>query len=88
MQQIIIKPLAKGQITIPVSFRRELGIKENTLFEAELKGDGVFLKPLNLDWKEKYIRQFSDEEIEQWLEDDKLDKKTISKLKRKWPKYF
>lgn len=84
MQQVIIKPLAKGQITIPASFRKELGIKENTLFQAELKEDGVFLKPVNLDWKEKYIRQFSDEEIKQWLEDDKLDKKTLQKIK----KYF
>lgn len=88
MQQITIKPLAKGQITIPVSFRRQLGIRESTLFQAEVKDDGIFLKPVNLNWKEKYIRQFSDEEIKQWLKDDKLDKKTISKLKRKWPKYF
>lgn len=88
MQQVIIKPLAKGQITIPISFRKQLGIKDNTLFQAELKEEGIFLKPVNLNWKEKYIRQFSDEEIKQWLEDDKLDEKTISKLKLKWPKYF
>lgn len=84
MQQVIIKPLAKGQVTIPASFRRELGVRENTLFQAELKEDGVFLKPINLDWKEKYIRQFSDEEIKAWLKEDKLDKKTLQKLK----KYF
>lgn len=84
MQQVIIKPLAKGQVTIPASFRRELGIKENTLFQAELKEDGVFLKPISLDWKEKYIRQFSDEEIKEWFNEDKLDKKTLQKLK----KYF
>ena len=84
MQQVFIKPLAKGQITIPISFRRELCIKENTLFQAELKKDGVFLKPIILDWKEQYIRDFSDEEIKQWLENDKLDRKTRQKLK----KYF
>lgn len=88
MQQVTIKPLAKGQITIPVFFRKQLNIKSDTLFQAELRRDGIFLKPVNLNWKEKYIRQFSDEEIKQWLEDDKLDQKTISKLKRKWPKYF
>lgn len=84
MQQVIIKPLAKGQVTIPASFRRELGIKENTLFQAELKEEGVFLKPINLDWTEKYIRQFSNEEIKEWLKEDKLDNKTLQKLK----KYF
>ena len=88
MQQFIIKPLAKGQITIPAFFRKQLGVKENTLFQAELKDDGVFLKPVNLDWKEKYIRQFFDEEIKQWLKDDKLDQKTLRKIKQSWSKYF
>lgn len=84
MQQVIIKPLAKGQITIPISLRKQLGIKENTLLQAELKEDGIFLKPISLDWKEKYIRQFSDEEVNEWLKEDKLDKETLQKLK----KYF
>lgn len=84
MQQVTIKPLAKGQITIPVSFRKQLNIKSDTLFQAELRKDGIFLKPVNLAWKEKYIRQFSDKEIKQWLEDDKLDKETLQKIK----KYF
>mgnify|MGYP001606143323 CR=1 FL=1 len=84
MQQVTIKPLAKGQITIPISFRKKLNIKNDTLFQAELRQGGIFLKPVNLAWKEKYIRQFSDEEIKQWLEDDKLDKETLKKIK----KYF
>lgn len=82
MQQVTIKPLAKGQITIPVSFRRQLNIKNDTLLQAELMQDGIFLKPINLAWKEKYVRQFSDEEIKQWLEDDKLDEETLQKIKK------
>ena len=80
--QTIIKPLAKGQITIPVSFRQALKINEQTLFQAQLKDDGIFLTPVNLDWKEKYIREFSEEEIKQWIKDDKLDKKTLKKIKK------
>lgn len=81
MQQTVIKSLSKGQITIPVSFRQTLGIKGKTLFQAEIKDKGVFLKPLQTDWEEKYIRDFTDEEIKEWLEEDKLDKKALEKLK-------
>lgn len=84
MQLVTIKPLAKGQITIPVSFRKQLNITSDTLFQAELRKDGIFLKPVNLAWKEKYVRQFSDSDIKQWLEDDKLDNETLQKIK----KYF
>lgn len=82
MLQTVIKPLAKGQVTIPVSFRKALKIKENTLFTAELKSDGIFLKPLRMDWTEKYIRDFTDEEIEEWLREDVLDTKTRNKIKK------
>lgn len=82
MQQVVIKPLAKGQITIPISFRKTLGINETTLFKAQLKKDGILLTPLELDWQEKYIREFSDQEIKEWLATDKLDKKTLQKIRQ------
>lgn len=81
MQQTIIKSLSKGQITIPASFRQALGIKGKTFFQAEIKDEGVFLKPLQTDWEEKYIRDFTDEEINEWLEEDKLNRRTLKKLK-------
>lgn len=82
MQQTIIKPLDKGQITIPVSFRKILNITKDTLLQAELKDNGLLLKPLKLDWKNKYVREFSDEEIKEWLKEDKLDKRTLKKIKK------
>jgi bifunctional DNA-binding transcriptional regulator/antitoxin component of YhaV-PrlF toxin-antitoxin module len=84
MQQVIIKPLAKGQITIPALFRRQLGVSTDTLFQAQLTKEGIFLKPISLDWREKYIRQFSKNDMQDWVETDMLDKKTLSKIK----KYF
>ena len=82
MQKALIKPLDKGQITIPASFRQSLNITKDTLLQAELKDDGLMLKPIDLDWKNKYIREFSDEEIKTWLKEDKLDKKTLKKIKK------
>lgn len=82
MQQIVIKPLAKGQITIPISFRKTLGIDESTLFKAQLQKDGILLTPLEINWQDKYIREFTDEEIGEWLKEDRLDKKTLKKIKQ------
>ncbi len=82
MQQTIIKPLAKGQITIPASFRKKLNIQEDTLFRAEVKENGILLTPLRLGWEEKYIREFSDEEMTLWLKGDKVDKATLKKLQQ------
>ncbi|MEK7617086.1 MAG: AbrB/MazE/SpoVT family DNA-binding domain-containing protein [Patescibacteria group bacterium] len=82
MQQVVIKPLAKGQITIPISFRKTLGIDKSTLFKAQLKKDGILLTPLQFDWQEKYIREFTDDEIKEWLREDRLDKKELKKIKQ------
>lgn len=82
MQQVIIKPLDKGQITIPIAFRKTLGVNDSTLYKAQLKKDGILLTPLQVDWQEKYIREFTDEEIEAWLKEDRLDKKTLKKIKQ------
>lgn len=81
MQQVIIKPLDKGQITIPIAFRKTLGVDNTTLYKAKLKKDGILLTPLRVDWQDKYIREFSDKEIQDWLKRDKLDKKTLKKVK-------
>ena len=80
--QTVIKPLPKGQITIPVSFRKALNISADTLFRAELTNKGILLTPIQLDWKEKYVREFSDREITKWLKDDTLDAKTRAKVKK------
>jgi AbrB family looped-hinge helix DNA binding protein len=35
---------AKGQITLPISFRRKLGIKPHDRLVMELEGDGIRVK--------------------------------------------
>lgn len=77
----IITPLAKGQITIPAPIRRKLKITENTIFRVEIKNGGIFLKPLTIDWRDKYIRDFSDEELDSFVKDDKLDSKSLKKIR-------
>jgi|SRR3990170_7081939 len=44
---IITKPNVKGQIVIPKKFRKELGIDESVLLNLTLKGNGVYITPLD-----------------------------------------
>lgn len=68
------------QITIPVKLRNNLRLKVGDLIEAELTDNQVItLKPKETVSK---MRDFRPEEIDAWLEEDKLDKKTLDKAKK------
>ena len=41
---------SKGQIVIPSSIRRRLGIKEGTLIKIEEKGNEIILKPITREY--------------------------------------
>lgn len=46
--QKIVRPLRGGQITIPVEFRKELGITENSLLRVTLDQGELHIKPVNV----------------------------------------
>ena len=78
----IVKPLAKGQITIPVEFRRRLNIGTDTFLQLTLKGEKIEIVPLRLVPKgEPLLREYTDEEIQLFLEEDKLDPETLAKVR-------
>ena len=79
---VLVKPLAKGQITIPVGFRKQLGITRSSYLKAEVKAGKLILSPVQLAEEEKYLRSYSDKQIKDFLAADKLDKKTYAKVKR------
>lgn len=75
----VVRPQAKGMVTIPIEFRKKLGINENSLLEAKLTDCGVtFIK---IDFRQE-SELFTDTEIKEWMKEDKLDKKTIKKLEK------
>ncbi len=78
----VVKPLAKGQITIPVEFRRRLNIGADTFLQLTLKGEKIEIVPLRLVPKgEPLLREYTDEEIQLFLEEDKLDPETLAKVR-------
>jgi bifunctional DNA-binding transcriptional regulator/antitoxin component of YhaV-PrlF toxin-antitoxin module len=42
----IVRPLRGGQMTIPVEFRRELGIDDETLLQVTLEGGELRIRPM------------------------------------------
>ncbi len=42
----IVQPLRSGQITIPVEFRKRLGITDKTVLQLTLEADELRIKPL------------------------------------------
>lgn len=81
----IIKTLSKGQVTIPASMREDLGIKKDTYLRVYIRDKKIVLEPVDLDKKinlGKYIRTYSDEDIQDFLALDKLDTKTRKKAEK------
>jgi len=79
----IVKPLSRGQITIPIEFRKKLGIGSNTILNLVLKGNKIEITPAVVrEFNEKELREYTDKEILEFLQDDKIDKDTARTVKR------
>ena len=75
----VIKALAKGQITIPSEFREILGIDAETLLSISLVGDHLELAPLQ--HGENALRRYTEEDISRFLDEDKLDAETATRVR-------
>jgi len=78
----IVKPLAKGQITIPAEFREKLGIDRNTLLNVRLLAGKLEITPVAIQEQGEALRDYTEEEIESFLAEDKLDEETAAAIRR------
>jgi len=79
----IIRLLSRGQITIPIEFRKKLGIDEDTFLNLALKGNRIEITPFTLcDKSKKDLRNYTNKEIAEFLDEDKIDKKTAKVLRK------
>jgi len=79
----LVKPLAKGQITIPARFRRALGIDVDTYLRITLEDQRLILTPVRVvDTDETLGRDYTRSELEAFFAEDKLDAETVAKVKR------
>ncbi len=78
----LVRPLAKGQITLPVAFRRRLGIDAGTVLSLTLKGGRIEIAPLRTIPQEEALRDYTEDEIQRFLEEDRIDPGTAAKVRR------
>jgi AbrB family looped-hinge helix DNA binding protein len=77
----LVKPYAKGQVTIPADFRERLGIDENTILQMELKGARIEITPMRVVDEDQLLRDYDSSEIEAFLEEDRIDPETAAKVR-------
>lgn len=78
----LLRPLSKGQVTLPAAFRRRLGIGDQTILSCSLKTDRIELIPVQVTSQGVSLRNYSPTEIDAFLKEDKIDKKTARKVER------
>lgn len=78
----LVRPLPKGQITLPVEFRRQLKIDQDTILSLTLKGGKIEIVPLRPVPPEEALREYSAEELDQFLAEDRLDAATAARVRR------
>lgn len=78
----LVRPLPKGQITLPVEFRRRLGISSETMLSLTLKGNTIEIVPLRPVPQQETLRDYQDDEIDRFLKADQLDPATAAKVRR------
>ena len=78
----IVRPQAKGQITIPADFRERLGIDQETFLQLTLRGSTIEVSPLRLAKEGSALRDFDRGQLDAFLKEDKIDAKTAAKVRR------
>jgi AbrB family looped-hinge helix DNA binding protein len=77
----VVRPRSKGQITIPVEFRKALHIDEETLLSVSLVGGKLELVPIRLGEAEP-LRDYADEDLQRFLEEDRIDAETAARVRK------
>ena len=76
----LVRPLPRGQITLPIDFRRRLKIDEQTILRLSLKGAKIEILPLHPLAQKEGMREYKTDEIQRFLEEDRLDPRAARKV--------
>ena len=78
----VVRPLSKGQITLPIEFRRRLKIGAGTILNVTLKGGRIEIVPLRRVPQDVALRDYAQDEVRRFLKEDRLDPRTAAKVRR------
>lgn len=79
-QEEYLRILGKGMVTIPKAWRDELGLKEGEMVRAQKIGNRMVIES---EADQVPYRIFSNEEIEEWLKEDRLSQALARKIDNK-----
>jgi len=78
----IVRLLPKGQITLPIEFRRQLKLGEDALLRLTLTDAGLQVSPVREAPRDIGGREYSAEQIARFLREDRIDRATAAKVRR------
>ena len=73
-----LKVLGKGMVTLPKKWRDELGLEKGDIVKAKREGNRVIIEAQKRDLAP--YRVYSNQEIDEFLDDDKLDDSFLRKV--------
>lgn len=76
-----LKILGKGMVTLPKKWREELGVGTGDIVKAKKEGDKIVIEAPQQSKKTPY-RVYSDSEIDEFLEEDKLTTDFAKKVQK------
>jgi AbrB family looped-hinge helix DNA binding protein len=82
-QEMWIKILSKGIITIPKEFREQLGLAEGDVAKAKIVGGKLVIQSRKTAEYEDY-RIFTKEQIDEWVKEDQLPEPLASQTAKYW----
>lgn len=78
----LVKPMPKGQITLPVAFRRQLGISEESILRVSVKAGKIEIVPVRHVDRGAEPRDYTKAQIARFLAEDRIDSKTAARVRR------
>jgi len=82
-QEEWLKVLGKGMVTLPKKWRDELGIVNGDIVKAKKEGNKVVIEAKSQITSTAPYRVYSTDEINTFLEDDKLSEELTGKVQKK-----
>ena len=76
----LVKILPKGLVTIPKKLRQDIGLEENGLARIKKEGKRLILEPVNV--VSYPLREYSVQEIKQFIKEDRLSPALARKVKK------
>lgn len=76
----LVKILPKGLVTIPKKLRQEVGLGENSLARITKEGKKLILEPVDI--VSYPLREYSVDEIRQFIKADRLSPQLARKAKK------